>query len=120
VWRQATAFSCKSVRCREVRARPLASSMIMDVDNESGEFVILAPMVLPEGDHNVKVQGIDLAKNIYTSAVGVDFMVAGGIVKIVEADTNDRMKVIGVGLGAVLMLVVFWLIAHARRPKVQN
>lgn len=97
-----------------------SSSLIMDVDDETGEFVVLSPMTLGEGDHEVKVQGVDLTQNLYTAAVNVDFLVTGGIVTVADQDSNTRMKVIGVGLGAVLLLAVFWFMSHGKKEHPEN
>lgn len=97
-----------------------SSSLIMDVDDETGEFVVLSPMALDGGNHEVKVQGVDLAQNLYTAAVNVDFLVTGGIVTVADQDSNTRIKVVGVGFGAVLLFAVFWFMSRGKKEHPQN
>jgi len=96
-----------------------SSHVIMDADINEPDFVMIAPVNLEEGDHKVVVHGFNPLENLYTAAINVDFMVTGGIVEMVEQDTNVRMKVIGVGLGSVLIVMMFWLIAKTHKQRFQ-
>jgi len=97
-----------------------SSSLMIDADAEEGDFVMMAPADLEDGEHKVVVHGIDPLQNLYTAAINVDFMVTGGIVEMAEQDTNVRMKVIGIGLGSVLIVMVLWLIAKTHKQRFQN
>jgi hypothetical protein len=95
-----------------------SSSLMIDTDKDNGEFVVMAPSELEEGEHEVMVQGIDPFDNLYTSAINVDFMVmASSIQELTENDPAVRTKILLVGFGGVGLIVIFWLIAHTKRKQ---
>jgi len=98
-----------------------SSSLLVDSDTEEGEFVMLAPSDLEEGDHEVVVQGFDVAESLYTSAISVDFtVVAGGLYEVAQDDPNARIKVIGFGFAGVLVMAVLWLIGRTQKQRFQD
>jgi len=98
-----------------------SSSLMIDTDEDEGEFVVMAPSELEDGEHDVVIQGIDPMQNLYTAAINVDFMVmSGGIYELDVDDPMDRMKVIGFGFGGVLVIAVLWLIARGRKRQFED
>ncbi len=94
-----------------------SSSLMIDTDADEGEFVMMAPNNLEDGAHELVVQGIDPLSNLYTAAINLDFLVNDETPELAEQDTNPRMKVIGVGLGATLIVIVLCFVARKKYLK---
>ncbi len=92
------------------------SSLLIESDEEMGEFVVMAPELLENGEHDVTVQGIDQSQNLYTSAINVDFMV---MVEDILSDENPmtRMMLTAFTSVGILCVAVFWLAVRTRRHQ---
>lgn len=91
------------------------------VDQEEGEFITLAPAELEDGDHDLYIYAMDPSKNLYSSVIEIDFKVlTGSLYEAAQEDSATRMSLFLYGVGGIFVVMVFWLIARARKERFQN
>lgn len=95
-----------------------SSSLLIDTTEDEGEFVVMAPSELEDGEHEIMIQGIDPTQNLYTSAINVNFLVvAGGIQGLPENGSSSLLKIMLFGGGTVALLAVFGVAAAYKNKK---
>ena len=103
----------KNLEVHTTWASQLYSSSLV-VDTEEGEFVTLAPQLLEEGSHELNVYGRDTARNLYTSAINIDFNVLTSPLYQAAEEGNGRWALILFTLIGLASVGGFWM---GRRRK---
>jgi hypothetical protein len=96
-------------------ASQLYSSSLL-VDTDEGEFVTLAPQELESGDHELSVYGKDLSKNLYSSAIHIDFEVLTGLLhqSAEEGEAGAPWKLVIFSLLGLVSVGVFTAVIRRR------
>ncbi|HCW32438.1 TPA: hypothetical protein DGH83_03005 [Candidatus Peregrinibacteria bacterium] len=87
-------------------------------DTDSGEFVVSAPNVLEEGNHDLLVYAVDPAQNFYTSAINIDFEVLPqGAIAIPQTSQNfPLIWWLAGGFGGLGVITILYLAFRKNQP----